>query len=158
MAKSSDPLHRIILSEPYFYSATELIDLLFPAQEHQFSIPQISDCLEELGLTFCGFDFRSTTYDSLLLEFRELNPSPDDFYDLGKWSIFESRNPLLFSRMYNFWCQKKRWKNFPGNLDYRVRTFELCYNFDLVPRSKLSTLPYSFAILWNQKVEVGGIG
>ena len=32
-----------------FYSLSELKDLLFHVQEHRFTIPQIQDCLSELG-------------------------------------------------------------------------------------------------------------
>ena len=35
-----------------FYSLSELRDLLFHVKEHRFSIPQIKDCLNNLGLEF----------------------------------------------------------------------------------------------------------
>ena len=45
-----------IVSSSDFYSLSELRDLLFHVQEHRFTIPQIKNCLTELGLEFCGFE------------------------------------------------------------------------------------------------------
>ena len=39
-----------------FYSLSTLRDLIFHVQEHRFSIPQIVNCINELGLKFCGFE------------------------------------------------------------------------------------------------------
>ena len=76
-------------------------DLLFHVQEHRFTIPQIKDCLLELGLKFCGFE-----YGQLVSNFMETNKAKDDLYDLDKWQEYEEANPRSFGGMYQFWCQK----------------------------------------------------
>lgn len=84
-----------------FYSLSELRDLLFHIQEHRFDIPQINECLDKLGLKFCGFNKKAAVQ-----KFRQSNNEPKDLYDLYKWQRFEEANPDTFAGMYQFWCQK----------------------------------------------------
>ena len=84
-----------------FYSLSEFRDLLFHIQEHRFDIPQINECLEKLGLKFCGFNKKAA-----IQKFRQSNNEPEDLYDLYKWQRFEESNPETFAGMYQFWCQK----------------------------------------------------
>ena len=90
------------MNSPDFYSLSTLKDLLFHVQEHRFTIPQIKDCLSELGLEFSGFDT-----DQIVANFRLANTDTDELYDLDKWHAFEVANPGVFAGMYQFWCQKK---------------------------------------------------
>ncbi len=76
-------------------------DLLFHVQEHRFTIPQIQDCLSELGLKFCGFEI-----DKTVPHFKLANTNTDDPYNLDKWQTYEESNPDIFAGMYQFWCQK----------------------------------------------------
>ena len=93
--------HKQILNSPDFYSLSTLRDLLFHVQEHRFTIPQIRDCLNKLGLKFCGF------YDKKLIRnFKLNNTGIDDPYDLDKWHAYEESNPRAFAGMYQFWCQR----------------------------------------------------
>ena len=71
------------------------------SEEHRFTLPQIKNCLDELGLKFCGFEDKVATSN-----FRELHGNEADIYDLELWHQFEERNPLAFVGMYQFWCQK----------------------------------------------------
>ena len=84
-----------------FYSLSTLRDLLFRAQEHRFTIPQIKGHLDELGLKFCGFEAAG-----IVRKFKQSNIGADDPYDLEKWQAFEEANPRTFAGMYQFWCQK----------------------------------------------------
>ena len=84
-----------------FYSLSEVRDLLFHVQEHQFTLPQIQDCLSQLGLQFCGFEDAKIVHG-----FKRTNIGPDDPYDLIKWNSYEEANPRTFAGMYQFWCQK----------------------------------------------------
>ena len=93
--------HRKILHSHDFYSLSTLRDLLFHIQEHRFTIPQIQDCLSELGLKFCGFDT-----EKIVSQFKLTNTEGDDLYDLDKWQDYERANPDVFAGMYQFWCQK----------------------------------------------------
>ena len=93
--------HKRILKSTDFYSLSTLKDLLFHVQEHRFTIPQLQNCLTELGLKFCGFEgARIISY------FKLTNTDRDDAYNLAKWEAFEEAHPDAFSGMYQFWCQK----------------------------------------------------
>ena len=91
--------HKSIVPSPDFYSLSNVRDLLFHVQEHQFTKPQIQSCLDELGLIFCGFD-------KVVPDFKLANTGKNDPYDLDKWNSFEEANPRSFAGMYLFWCQK----------------------------------------------------
>ena len=99
--KSNQDHHKLILNSPAFYSLSTLKDLLFHVQEHRFTIPQIKDCLDELGLRFCGFE-----ENNIVAHFKQTNTCKEDPYDLDKWHSYEKANPQVFAGMYQFWCQK----------------------------------------------------
>tara|TARA_E500000331_G_scaffold85636_1_gene81223 strand:- start:84 stop:605 length:522 start_codon:yes stop_codon:yes gene_type:complete len=84
-----------------FFSLSEFRDLVFHVQEHRFSLPQIKNCLDELGLKFCGFE-----NEEAISSFRELHGEEADIYDLALWHQYEESSPLAFAAMYVFWCQK----------------------------------------------------
>ena len=98
---SDQPLHRVLHSISDFYSLSEFRDLLFHAQEHCFTIPQIQEELQGLGLIFCGLQ-----QNRLIEEFKSANMELDAPYDLEKWDEFEKNNPDAFVNMYDFWFQK----------------------------------------------------
>ena len=77
-------------------------DLLFHQFEKQLSLIEIKDFIQKLGLVFCGFE------DNRIVSlFQKDNKLTSDLYDLDKWNLFETKNPDIFSGMYQFWCQKK---------------------------------------------------
>ena len=84
-----------------FYNTSEIRDLIFHIQEHQFNLPQIKKNLSVLGLNFCGFEAPEIV-KKFKLSYRNIN----DLYSLDKWNIFEKDNPDTFLGMYQFWCQK----------------------------------------------------
>ena len=99
---SSDRKHHMeIKLRQDFYSLSNFRDLLFHVQEHRFTIRQLKQRLEELGLKFCGFE-----NDSIIQKFRVSNTGSNDVYDLDKWQSYEDANPQTFESMYQFWCQK----------------------------------------------------
>ena len=93
--------HKRILNSPDFYSLSTLKDLLFHVQEHRFTIPQIQDCLTELGLKFCGFESAK-----IVSHFKLIYAGASDPYNLDRWQSYEEANPGAFGGMYQFWCQK----------------------------------------------------
>ena len=101
IASLEEEIYESILQTADFYSMSMLRDLLFHVQEHQFTIPQIKDCLAELGLVFCGF-----ITEHKIQFFKSKGLATNAFYDLEKWDVFEKKNPSTFKSMYNFWCQK----------------------------------------------------
>ena len=84
-----------------FFSLSNFRDLVFHVQEHRFTLPQIKNCLDKLGLKFCGFE-----NNEVISNFKELHRTEADIYDLDLWHQFEERNPQAFAGMYQFWCQK----------------------------------------------------
>ena len=98
----SNQKHHIKIKEfTDLYSLSEFRDLLFHVQEHRFTIPQIKNCLAELGLKFCGFES-----SKIVSHFKLTNKHKEDPYDLDKWQAYEDVNPTAFAGMYQFWCQK----------------------------------------------------
>lgn len=102
IAASDKKHHQLILNSDDFYSLSSMRDLIFNVQEHRFTIPQISECLETFGLEFCGFEA-----DWIVNKFNSANPSKNAVYDLTKWHAFEEDHPDSFAGMYQFWCQKR---------------------------------------------------
>ena len=93
--------YSLVLNYSDFYSLSTLRDLLFHTQEHQFTIPQIKKCLNELNLKFCGFE-----NETIVKRFKASNSGEFDVYNLDDWQIYEEANPITFAGMYQFWCQK----------------------------------------------------
>ena len=87
-----------------FFSLSTCRDLLFHVQEHRFTLPQIGDCLDELGLELIGFDPGPGRADKLYLQRFAGNPRMDSLDD---WHQLEQENPALFAGMYEFWLRKR---------------------------------------------------
>jgi len=83
-----------------FWSLSEARDLLFHWQEHQFSLPEIQQCCDQLELSFIGLHAGRQVYATYRKRF------PDDRLcrDLDNWHRIEIDNPDLFMGMYDFWC------------------------------------------------------
>ena len=101
LAESHDEHHQLLTMSNDFFSLSTLRDLIFHVQEHRFTLPQIKNCLNELGLKFCGFENKR-----VISNFRKLHGKESDIYDLELWHQYEERNPRAFAGMYQFWCQK----------------------------------------------------
>ena len=93
--------HQRILSLADFYTLSELKDLLFHVQEHRFTIPQIQQCLLDLGLR-CGFEIDKFIVD----DFKLRNSDGGAVYELDYWHAYEQEKPNTFINMYQFWVQK----------------------------------------------------
>ena len=100
LINSSEVHHEKIYKNADFYSLSTVRDLLFNVQEHRFELLQIRDCLEAIGLKFCGFELEN------IPEFDKSYKLESDRYDLEKWDEYERENPDTFASMYQFWCQK----------------------------------------------------
>ncbi len=79
---------------------SECRDLLFHAQEHQLTIPEIKAFLDENNLVFIGFA------GAVAQSYRQRFPEDQAMTDLDRWHAFESENPKAFVNMYQFWIQK----------------------------------------------------
>ena len=96
-------LHSNLSNFSDFYSTSELRDLLFHVSEHRFTLPQIKACLQELNLTFAGFEFWDSTVNQ---RFSSSHPDAEALYNLDAWHEYELANPDTFRGMYQFWAQK----------------------------------------------------
>ena len=86
-----------------FFTLDECRDLIMHVQEHQFTLPRIADCLDQLGLQFLGLECARATRD----RFREMFPDRDADNNLDAWHQFEETCPASFKAMYTFWCCRK---------------------------------------------------
>jgi len=84
-----DYLAKAVMSRRDFYSLSDCRDLIFHEQEYRFTIPQIKDALDSLGLNFNGFDKQIPSVNTL-----------DDYHK------YEQENPDTFKGMYQFWCSR----------------------------------------------------
>lgn len=93
-----------ITASQEFYNLSECVDLLFHAQEHQLTLPEIDTWLKELGLEFIAFQVADKVTDI----YREAFPDDPAATNLQNWARFEEeKHPELFTAMYRFWCRKK---------------------------------------------------
>ena len=101
--KKVDPLIQEVTAHLDFYSTSMTRDLLFHVQEHQFTIPQISEMLKDLNLKFLGFSFSNPLVQK---KFSESFPEDKNNVSLDNWYQFEINNPDIFIGMYQFWVRK----------------------------------------------------
>ena len=101
LTESHDNNHQLLITSGDFFSLSTIRDLIFHVQEHRFTLPQVQNCLDELGLKFCGFENRG-----LVSYLKELHGEEVDICDLGSWHELEQSRPNTFAAMYQFWCQK----------------------------------------------------
>ena len=101
LIESHDEHHQQLTKSSDFFSLSTLRDLIFHVQEHRFTLPQIKNCLDKLGLKFCGFENKDA-----ISNFRKLHGEEADINDLALWHQYEESNPQAFAGMYQFWCQK----------------------------------------------------
>ena len=98
-----DPLLQKTSESSDFYSTSNVRDLLFHVQEHNFTIPEISKILNDLDLEFLGF----ITTPFIKNKFSELFPNDKKNISLDNWHQFEINNHDSFFGMYQFWVRKK---------------------------------------------------
>jgi tetratricopeptide (TPR) repeat protein/SAM-dependent methyltransferase len=101
LVESHNEQHQLLRGSTDFFSLSTLRDLIFHVQEHCFTLPKISRCLDELGLKFCGFES-----PNIVAKFKKSFGEKSDTCDLSLWHRFEEENPQTFAGMYQFWCQK----------------------------------------------------
>jgi tetratricopeptide (TPR) repeat protein/SAM-dependent methyltransferase len=103
IARDEGGRFRGITTSVDFFSISGCRDLLFHAEEHRLTIPQIADFIANNGLTFVGFNLEHLTSQQYLAKF----PHDTAMTDLASWDAFEREQPATFAGMYQFWVQKK---------------------------------------------------
>ncbi len=84
-----------------FFTISACRDLLFHAQEHRMTIPQIKTFIEQNNLNFLGFEIDLVQRQRYAARF----PEDRALTNLDNWHVFEQDNPYTFIRMYQFWIQ-----------------------------------------------------
>lgn len=104
-ARPDDPLLARVARGEDFYSMSGCRDLLFHVQERSFTLPEISAALEQLGLSFLGFEFADG--GATASRYRARYPADRALANLENWHQFEQEHPDSFSRMYQFWVRAR---------------------------------------------------
>ncbi len=100
LALPANDIARSVADSLDFYSLSGCRDLLFHVQERRYSLGEIEALLATLQLEFLGFEFESRT---TLLDYLREYPDDPAAVSLRNWSEYESRHPVVFSGMYQFW-------------------------------------------------------
>ena len=100
---ANDTRFSALASRSDFYVTAECRDLLFHVQEHRFTLPQISEMLDALGLRFNGF----LLAPDVATRYAERYPSDPGMENLANWDRLEAELPGMFAGMYIFWLQKR---------------------------------------------------
>ncbi len=101
--RANDKYFKKITNSKDFYSRSNLRDLLFHIHEHQFTIGEIKEIVENYKLEFLNFIITDP-----LIKLKYLKNFPDDVMQnsLNNWEKFETDNPNIFNGMYQFWLKK----------------------------------------------------
>lgn len=92
-----------LTEEADFFSASNLRDLVFHVQEHQFDLLEIKEMLARHGLDFLGF---AALPEVVRRAYGAASPKDPTHTNLESWHAFEMRHPRTFAGMYQFWCRK----------------------------------------------------
>ena len=101
--RTNNKYFKKITNSKDFYSQSNLRDLLFHVQEHQFTISEIREIIENYKLEFLNFIITDP-----LIKLKYLKNFPNDIMQnsLNNWEKFEIDNPNIFNGMYQFWLKK----------------------------------------------------
>ena len=101
--RANNKYFKKITNSKDFYSRSNLRDLLFHVQEHQFTIGEIREIIENYKLEFLNFIITDP-----LIKLKYLKNFPNDVMQnsLNNWEKFETDNPNIFNGMYQFWLKK----------------------------------------------------
>jgi hypothetical protein len=86
-----------------FYSLSECRDLLFHVMEHTYTLPQIGEMLDALGLEFLGLKPKEK-YAKI---YEDMFPHDKTKASIAHWDALEQRYPRAFSGMFVFWAAKR---------------------------------------------------
>ena len=82
-----------------FFSLSGFKDLFVNENEIQYEISEIKKIVNDLDLSFCGFQF--SNYQAQILRNEKTTE-----VNLKELSLIEKKYPYFFAEMYSFWCQK----------------------------------------------------
>ena len=79
--------------------------MLFHVMEHTYTLLQIGEMLDSLGLEFLGLRPSGGPYYVNMYE--QMFPEDKTKMSLAHWDMLEQRFPTAFSHMFRFWVKKK---------------------------------------------------
>lgn len=85
-----------------FFDLNRCKDLLFHPLEHRFTVPQIGEFLDALGLEFRGLEKPDYDRNSFVTRY----PDSAETRSLEAWHAFELRYPDAFGGLYEIWARK----------------------------------------------------
>ncbi len=97
------PLKSVTGPSSDFWTTSECRDFLFHVKEHRFTVAQIREMLEQLKLTFLGFECQGPWDKARYLAAYPEDPSATS---LIHWQAFEAAHPAIFEHTYRFWVKK----------------------------------------------------
>jgi SAM-dependent methyltransferase len=86
-----------------FYSASGARDLIAHVQEHRFTLAQLAQALEALGVEFLGFEFSDR---APMRAYRLRYPDDAAARSFENWADFEAEHPDTLAGMYQFWVRR----------------------------------------------------
>jgi tetratricopeptide (TPR) repeat protein/SAM-dependent methyltransferase len=94
-----------ILASPAsdFWTMSDCRDLMFHVEEHEFTLLQIEEMFDAVGLEFLGLEI---AHAPDLVRFRQENPDPGAAMSFEAWHRFEEANPQTFGGTYQLWARK----------------------------------------------------
>jgi len=95
-------VYNALTSTEDYFKLPQFREMLFPALEHQLTLPGIKDMLHRLGLNFV----KMNTSIEVMLRFQKMFPDDPQGSNIDNWHAFEEKYPNTFISMYQFWCQK----------------------------------------------------
>ncbi len=99
----TDPRKGFFSNYRDFFGMSECRDLVFHVQEHCFTLPQLKTILDQLELSFLGFELHNR---SILNTYQNLFPTNPKRNSLENWHAYELKYPNTFAGMYQFWVKK----------------------------------------------------
>lgn len=108
MFPATHPL-KDLFSRRDFYSTSECRDLVFHVQEKNYTLPELKQTLEDLGLTLLSLQTITPKYRALYKQRFQDDP---DCRNMDYWDVLEREIPNMFIGMYQFICCRKEETDF----------------------------------------------
>jgi len=99
-----DPSLKKIERSLDFYTLSEARDLLFHIQETTYTLAELQEIMDRIGVEFLRFRFPNPEGYNL---YKQRFPDEPTFSNFENWDKLEDEREYLFSNMYQFICKKK---------------------------------------------------
>jgi 2-polyprenyl-3-methyl-5-hydroxy-6-metoxy-1,4-benzoquinol methylase len=93
----------IICAGSPFWTTSEVRDLIFHESEYRYTVPEIAQTIDQIGLEFLGFAHQDPVEKA---RYTQSFPDDPDGLCLNNWHEHEQKHPRTFTNMYNFWLRR----------------------------------------------------